>query len=226
MQRPMSYPGRHTLPPPKSPRPASGIVSRSQRLACRALAVGLALALAACSSNISVPLKGDFPEPVVGALPLAMGIYYEDGFRTFKHQETDTRLSVDLGAPNVKLFDQIFSKMFARAVPVGTQQGQPGLDAVIEPMIETFEYLEPAISGSKFYAVTIRYRISVYGPDGGVIASWPLVAYGKSRSKTLNSGESLGEATLLAMRDAAAILSTEFKDQKQVKAWLLARNSQ
>jgi len=191
-----------------------------------ALISAIAMALAACSSNISVPLKGQFPEPIVGALPLSMGILYQDELRTFRHEEPDSRLKVELGPPNVKLFDQIFSKMFEQAVPVTTQQPGPGFDAVVEPMIETFEYLEPAISGSEFYAVTIRYRISVYDPSGGVIASWSLVAYGKSRSRALNSGQSLGEATLRAMRDAAAILSTEFKDQKQVKAWLLARNTQ
>lgn len=193
-----------------------------------ALYAGLAfaLALAACSSNISVPMKGQFPEPVVGTLPLSMGVLYQDEFRTFRHKEPDTRLTIELGPPNVKLFDQIFPKMFERVVPVTSQQPGPGLDAVVEPAIETFEYLEPLISGSKFYAVTIRYRISVYSPDGGVIASWPLVAYGKSRSRAMHSGQSLGEATLSAMRDAAAILSTEFKDQKQVKAWLLSRNSQ
>lgn len=192
----------------------------------RALILAFAVALAACSSNISVPLKGEFPEPIIGALPLSMGVLYQDEFRTFRHEEPDSRLKVDLGPPNIKLFDQIFSKMFEQAVPVTTQQPGPEFDAVVEPMIETFEYLEPAISGSEFYAVTIRYRISVYDPNGGVIASWPLVAYGKSRSRAMNSGQSLGEATLLAMRDAAAILSTEFKDQKQVKAWLLARNTQ
>lgn len=192
------------------------------------LTAGLVFAalLAACSSNVSVPLKGEFPEPIVGALPLSMGVLYQNEFRNFHHEEPDSKLTVELGPPNVKLFDQIFDKMFERVAPVDTQQPGPGFDAVIEPVIETFEYLEPAISGSKFYAVTIRYRISVYDPQGGVIASWPLVAYGKSRSKMLSSGDSLGEATLLAMRDAAAILSTEFKDQRQVKAWLMARNTQ
>jgi hypothetical protein len=81
-----------------------------------------------------------------------------------------------------------------------------GIDALIEPTIDAFEFSVPAQSQTEEFAVWIRYRIKIFDNQGNEIANWPISAYGKSQTTTFGSDEALRRAAMLAMRDAAALV--------------------
>jgi hypothetical protein len=77
-------------------------------------------------------------------------------------------------------------------------------------------------SGSDAYAVSLRYRVTGYKPDGEVIDSWTYTGYGAAANRSMLGGGSavLKKAVQLAMRDAAAKLATEFREQAVVRGLL------
>lgn len=212
-------PTRVSLEPPAPPRPA-----RPWRRWLGVVWAGLAAA--ACSRVVTVP--ADFPEPLVAALPLRVGVYYPPAFRDYVHKDEasgDTTWEVRIGAANVAAFDRVFARLFRSATPVeaipaaGTGSG---FDAWVEPRVEAFEMALPAQSGTNQYSVWIRYSLRVYGPDGTLVTTWPVSAYGQSGSAMLRGSQSLETAAVLAMRDAAALISVGFAKQAAIRKALLA----
>ncbi len=195
----------------------------------RAGAVRLALAaavltLAGCGK--SVVLQEEIPTPLVGTLPLNVGVHYNEELQSFSFLDTTidgATWSVDLGSSNVRLFDQIFNALFSSTVRLESLSDRPAateLDAIIAPDIEEYAFLAPSESGSHFWAVSIRYRMELYDGEGNELANWPVVAYGKSRSRAMRGDESLSEATSYALRDAAAALAVELPELPEVMALL------
>ncbi len=88
-----------------------------------------------------------------------------------------------------------------------------GIDALIEPSIDAFEFSVPNQSKTDAFAVWIRYRLKVYNADGELVANWPVSAYGKSQSTTLGGSDALRRAAVLAMRDAAAVMILKLDEQ-------------
>ena len=114
---------------------------------------------------------------------------------------------IDLGQSNKLLFSKLFSSMFSEMRIVGA--GDPaslGVDALIEPTIDAFEFSVPEQSQTDSFAVWIRYRIKVFDRNGTQVANWPISAYGKSQTSTFGDDEALRRAAVLAMRDAAALI--------------------
>jgi hypothetical protein len=113
--------------------------------------------------------------------------------------------------------------MFERVVPVdsvnaGTQA--QGIRAILEPSIEEYAFVTPRDAGSPFFAVSIKYRVNVYLPDGKLADSWGFTGYGTSPAQGLSSEAPLAAATALAMRDAGAKLAVEFREQAIVRGLL------
>lgn len=186
------------------------------------------LAAAACSRVVTVP--ADFPEPLVAPLPLRVAVYYPPAFRDYVHKDEangDTTWEVRIGAANVAAFDRVFARLFRSATPVEAIPAAgtgAGFDAWIEPRVEAFEMALPAQSGTNQYSVWIRYSLRVYGPDGTLVTTWPVSAYGQSGSALLRGSQSLETAAVLAMRDAAALVSTGFAKQSAIRKALLAES--
>ncbi|MBA3563979.1 MAG: hypothetical protein H0W33_08220 [Gammaproteobacteria bacterium] len=173
-----------------------------------------------------VPVEGEFPAPVMRRLPYAVGVHYPEALKTFTHEEkvpSGRTWVVSLGEVHVSFFDQLFTGMFAKLIRIeelpaaGSRNRQ--VDGIIEPLIEDFQFATPGQTQSKFYEVWIRYRMSLYSPAGKLIESWPLSAYGKSRSQFAQARDSINDATVVAMRDAAALLATKFKAESEVPGW-------
>ncbi len=129
-----------------------------------------------------------------------------------------------MGSANTTMFDKVLGGMFDGAVALdGT--GPPtvevdGVDAIIEPELESYEFAIPTEWGTSNFTVWITYRMNMYRPDGSLIASWPVRAYGESRFQFFNKDESLADATTMAIRDAGAYLSLYFQDEPKVREWL------
>ncbi len=184
------------------------------------MALLTAAAVAGCGK--AVVIEQEFPQPLVRALPLSVGIYYDEELVSFSFLDTTidgATWSVDLGSSNIKLFDQIFSAMFrdtVRLESVASGADDEALDAIISPVIQEFGFLAPSESGSNFWAVSIEYRMELYDGDGKQLTTWPVIAYGKSRSRALKGDESLAEATNYALRDAAAALAVELPKRREL----------
>jgi hypothetical protein len=93
----------------------------------------------------------------------------------------------------------------------------PPLRAVIEPRIEQFSFITPRDTGAKYYAVTIRYRLNVFAPDGRLADSLTFTGYGSSPSGGITSTTPMILATKAAMRDAAAKFLVQFPEQAITK---------
>jgi len=182
--------------------------------------------LVACGKSIVVDT--DFPDPVIQPLPLKIGIHYEDAFTQYSYSEelpNDIEWSFDLGGANRKLFDNLFSALFDITSPVagngGPDPAYDGLDAVITPAVEAFEFSLPRQSHSDQYAVWIRYNLQVYAPDGTLITKWPVSAYGQSDAHSFGANAAMKEAVIKAMRDAAASIIMGFAEEQKIKEALL-----
>ena len=234
------------------------------RLPLPACALAGAL-MSACTTT--APVKGEFPAPLVGKLPMRIGVAYSEEFRNYVYNQQapgERGWIVLLGDANVALFDQVFSSMFTEVVSVQRDEGpdqetpniSPGLaapgggnvgvkspgvqassirraraavrgqsslagiDAVIEPVVESYEFAIPTDWNTNSYTVWITYRMNMYDAGGRLVASWPVRAYGQSRHQAFNADESLADATRMALRDAGAYLSVYFKDEPAVREWL------
>ncbi|MGI9307858.1 MAG: hypothetical protein ACR2P6_01270 [Gammaproteobacteria bacterium] len=179
--------------------------------------------LTACSKSVVVAT--DFPRPVMEPMPLKVGVRYTDSLREYVHEQKnplEPGWSIDIGAANIRLFDALFGGMFREiSVLNESEDGDVTLDAIIEPVMENFEYSLPDHSGSDQYAVWIRYQIRVIAPDGELIANLPVKAYGQATEQMLDSEESMEMATIIAMRDAAATIAAEFSSDATIRSGLL-----
>jgi hypothetical protein len=106
--------------------------------------------------------------------------------------------------------------------------GDGGLpvDGILVPSIQEVQFAIPDQTGGEFYEVWIRYQLALFGADGQPLGAWPLIGYGKANQRNYGTIDQkttgLNEATIWALRDAAALLSFQFREQAQVKAWLAA----
>ena len=162
---------------------------------------------AGCSQNVQV--ETTFPQPLVEPLPLTVGVHFTDALTGYTYSEELPMENVDwtfnIGAANRLLFDSVFSEVFTSTVAVDGSTAA-GVDAIVQPGIEAFEFSLPRHSRSDQYAVWISYTISVYDPDGELRTRWPVKAYGEVDSRRFKGNASMREATVLAMRDAATII--------------------
>lgn len=196
------------------------------RVAALAVAAVAALLQSGCSGSVAV--EEEFPAPLVERLPLRVAIHYPAALAEFVHREdpeSERDWTVQLGPANVRMFDSVFGALFAETRRVadvaGAAGAMPGLDAVVAPAVDAFEFSLPSQSATDQFAVWIRYNLEVYGPDGSLIVKWPVTAYGQSGTGGLSDEESMTRATVLALRDAAATISTGFARQPRVREVLL-----
>ncbi|MGH8495572.1 MAG: hypothetical protein ACREVN_05505 [Gammaproteobacteria bacterium] len=189
----------------------------------------LAITLAGCITT-EVPVTGEFPAIVMRPLPYVVGVHYPDELKAYTHEEkllTGRTWVVELGAIHVSFFDGVLAGIFTQLVRVEElpTAGSPvrNVDGIIQPRIEDFQFATPDQTQSEFYEVWIRYRMSLYSPAGKLVERWPLSAYGKSRSQFAQAKDSINDATIVAMRDAAALLAVKFKTEPDVPEWFAAQ---
>lgn len=197
-------------------------------LSVRALTL-CAIALFGPGCTRTVTIASTFPSPLIEPLPLQVGVYYNEALREYAHKEERSGAPtyvIQLGAAQVQLFNQLFEGLFEEAVLVGAIQASSSkvqaIDAIVEPKIEEYAFVTPRDNGWDYYEVSIRYQVSLYSPDGELLTSWPVTGYGRSRSKTFRVSRSVDQATVSAMRDAAALMALEFKNTAAVRSLLCA----
>src|SRR5262245_53832096 len=182
-------------------------------------------ALAAACGDVQVATDVDFPKPLVVPMPVKMGIYYSDQFSKYLHQEErwGTDWKIELGPFHVKMTQRLFNDAFAETVTVKDLNDIPAgehVSAVVEPRIEQYSFITPRDTGAKYYAVTIRYRLNVFAPNGQLADSLTFTGYGSSPSSGVTTTNPMMLATKAAMRDAAAKFLVQFPDQEVSKKML------
>jgi hypothetical protein len=181
-----------------------------------------------CGSRVSID-DPTIPEPLIDKLPLKVGGRYPEAFDHFVHEERvigKEKWTIDLGASNRLLFTQLFSSMFTefQVVDADTDVRELGLDALIEPSIDAFEFSVPKQSQTEEFAVWIRYRIKIYDGEGNQVANWPISAYGKAQTTLFSGDAALRRAAILAMRDAAALVIMQMDKATGISKLSAARN--
>ena len=172
--------------------------------------IAMAAFLSACGSKVTVK-DPTIPAPLIDKLPLKVAGRYPENFEHFVHQERvigKEKWSIDLGSSNQLLFTQLFGAMFTeyQVIDADVDPSDLGVDALIEPSIDAFEFSVPNQSQTDEFAVWVRYRIKIFDDEGNQVANWPISAYGKAQSTLFGGDGALRRAAVLAMRDAAALI--------------------
>jgi hypothetical protein len=194
------------------------------------LAWGLAalalVALAGCGP-VKLIANTNIPTPLVVKMPIAVALFIPKEFSTYVHNEErwSTDWHVELGVAQSEGISRLMSAMFERVVAVdsvsaGQAHAGSGVRAILEPSVEEFAFVTPRDAGSPFFAVSIKYRVNIYLPNGKLADSWGFTGYGTAPAQGLSSAPPLQIATALAMRDAGAKLAVEFREQATVRGLL------
>ena len=185
------------------------------------------------SLNINVDEIGNYSKPLIEKLPIKVGVYYGNDFRTYNTiQENDytqsvTRISkIQLGKANIALFNFISSHLFENVTHIqqlpNELENLHNVDLLLEPKISNYEYIERTVFYEPAAQVNIAYIINFYSPDGKQISTWTISGE-SSRYITWHGIEvmrrhtSVKELTHLSMREVAAQFFADFCNQSDIK---------
>jgi hypothetical protein len=174
------------------------------------------LLLGGCAA-VAVRPEGDLPKPLIVSTPAKVAVVMTAEASNYVHKES--RASVDyeaqLGPSHRHIMEEIFRSEFREAKffdDLDAARKEPGVLAIFEPRIEQFSFANAKETGGAYCAVTIRYQIYIYAPDGQQVDLLTLTGYGSGPAPKIGNGEEeLGIATYAAMRDAAAKFLTQFQ---------------
>lgn len=186
------------------------------------------LALLAGCGTTEFEARPAIPTPLVEKIPVVIGVYMAPEFRekVYREEREGADVAIALGKAQSEGFMRLMDAMFLRAVPVTSTDAGARTDreirGVLEPVLEDVAFVTPTDSGADIYAVSLKYRVNGYKPDGQFTDSWTFTGYGAAAvGNMLGIGtEALQKATQLAMRDVGARLATELREQAIVRGLL------
>ena len=189
----------------------------------RLVVAGASVLLAGCSTSIWV--EADWPQPLIEPLPVRMGLLLDDEFLDYVHYEEIPRQAtylIQIGEANELMMDGLFRSMFAALEPVYvlpfSQGDSDRIDGVLRPELDRYEFDVPLGERDEFVEVWIQYLVRLYETDGQLVTEWPVSGYGKAELN--NRQASLNRATVVAMREVGAVVSTRFSEQPDIQYWL------
>ena len=68
------------------------------------------------------------------------------------------------------------------------------LKALFETRVDQYSFVTSRETGGRYYAVTIKYRINLYTPQGEKVDSYTLTGYGNSLAMGMSGGKPLTQA--------------------------------
>jgi hypothetical protein len=196
-----------------------------RRAGRRAGGLLFAAALLAGCGTTQFEAESVIPQPLVTRIPVVVGVHVPAEFREAVHREKRDGVDyvISFGKAQANGFDRLMSAMFERIVPVASVDAgavtDPAVRGVFEPVLEDFSFVTPRDTGTQLYAVSLKYRINAYTPDGKAVDSWTFTGYGaQAGSSVPGQGKiALQQAAGLAMRDAGAKIAVEFREQAIVR---------
>jgi hypothetical protein len=188
--------------------------------------VAALLSLGGCGP-VRLVASASIPQPLVVKIPVAVALFMPQEFAQYIHKEErwGTDYNIEIGNAQANALSRLLESMFERVIVVdslnaGTQLGTGAIGAILEPSVEEYAFVTPRDAGGPHFAVSIKYRVNVYSPDGKLADSWGFTGYGSAPAGGLSNTEPLEHATARAMRDAGAKLAVEFRDQAIVRGLL------
>jgi len=188
----------------------------------------LTLMLGGCTA-VAVRPEGDLPKPLIVATPAKVGVVVTNEAGNYVHKESRASVNYEaqLGPSHRHIIEEIFRAQFTDAKffdTVDAARLEPGLMAIFEPRIEQFSFANSRETGGIYTAVTIRYQIFIYAPNGEMVDTLTLTGYGSGPAAKIGNGEEeLGIAAFAAMRDAAAKFLTQFQGLDLAKPLLVSQ---
>jgi hypothetical protein len=194
----------------------------ARRAGAVAAALALLLLATACAPT-RFEASSDIPQPLLERIPVVVGMHVPQEFREKVYEEKREQgggeYVIGLGKAQTAGFTRILNAMFERVVEVSSPAAAVATDAairgVLEPSLDDVAFVTPADSGTSTYAVSLRYSVRLYSPQGELVESWAFTGYGSQPSSMFpgKGDAALAAATRLALRDAGAKLAAEFRDQ-------------
>lgn len=187
----------------------------------------LACLLPAACSDVSIKPEAHLPKPLITRFPAAVGLIIPAETRKYIDQETRYGIEwkIDLGPGEVELMRDTFTDLFQQVEEfkdLEAAKGARDLKALFETRVDQYSFVTSRETGGRYFAVTMKYRINLYTPQGEKVDSYTLTGYGNSLAMGMSGGKPLVQATRAAMRDAAAKFLVQFPDQPPGQQ--LARN--
>ena len=183
-----------------------------------------AFSVAACTS--AVVIESEFPTPLVDTLPIAIGLYYDPELRNFIHAEALPRSStwtIDLGDANLAMLDPLYGTMFATTRQISELPPSPleltDVDGILSSTLNVYQFDVPRSTRDEFVEVWLQYRLQLIEPNGSTVIEWDVEGYGKAEIDG-NREDAVQRASIVAMREAGARISTQFVQQPAVSDWL------
>jgi hypothetical protein len=186
-----------------------------------AMAAVLACGLLAACKPTQFEAESDLPPPLIDRIPVVVGVHIPKEFRekVYAEKHAGGSYSISLGKAQTDGFVRMMQAMFTRVVMLESPEAAAATDAeirgVLQPVLEDYAFVTPTESGTQNYAASLKYSIKLYTPHGELSDSWTFTGYGTQPSSLFpgKGDDALKAATKLAMRDAAAKLVAEFRDQ-------------
>jgi len=184
--------------------------------------------LGGCAA-VAVRPEGDLPRPLIVPTPAKVGVVVTTEASNYVHKESRASVNYEaqLGPSHKHIIQEIFKAEFTEAKMFDTVDAarlEPGLMAIFEPRIEQFSFANSKETGGVYTAVTIRYQIFIYAPNGELVDTLSLTGYGSGPAPKIGNGEEeLGIASYAAMRDAAAKFLTQFPTLDVAKPLLVSQ---
>lgn len=183
-------------------------------------AAGLVLA-SACAPTRFESNADNIPAPLIDRIPIAVAVYVPKEFRekVYAEKRSGGRYSITLGKAQTDGFMRMMQAMFKRVVTIdavdAVAAADPEIRGVLVPALEDYAFVTPMDSGTSSYAATLKYTVSLYSRRGELTDSWTFTGYGSQPSTGFpgSGDDALKAATAMALRDAAAKLVAEFRDQ-------------
>jgi hypothetical protein len=145
-----------------------------------------------------------------------------------------------LGEPSVRLLQGALALLFAEVVevsrPEGTLAQRNDLAGVIELRIESASYQIPRVVGAPpspqdapagvLATAQITYGLALYSRGGNRVGSWTVTGRGHTLPPdgvfwVASATESVKRSFERAMREAAWMVTSGFRDVPEVRRWLL-----
>ena len=192
----------------------------------KAAAALLAILLSACG-DVSIKPEAVLPKPLIVRIPADVGLIIPPDTRKYVDKETRYGIDwkVDLGPGEVRLMQDVFKDLFSHVQEFRDLESAcaaKDLKALFETRVDQYSFVTARETKGRYYAVTIRYRINLYTPQGEKVDSYTLTGYGNSLALGMSGAKPLTQATVGAMRDAAAKFLVQFPEQPPGQQ--LARN--
>lgn len=181
------------------------------------------LVLSSCTA--AVVIESEFPAPLVEPIDVSVGLFYEPELRDFIHAEAlprGTTWTIDLGDANVAMLDPVYTSMFTNTREIDEFPPSPeessAVDVALASALNQFQFDVPRATRDEFVEVWLEYRLQLVDGDR-VIIDWFAPGYGKAEING-DREDAVQRAAIVAMREAGAVISTQFAQQPEVQDWL------